>query len=80
MGIRSLLGITDCHAPSVLAMTEEGRSRSINRDLGIEKEEIIWQGNRYASYVRWQRERGEEALPRHEWELYVDVRDEDADA
>jgi hypothetical protein len=61
-------------------MTEEGRSRSINRDLGIEKEEIIWQENRYASYVRWQRERGEEALPRHEWELYVDVRDEDADA
>ena len=40
----------------------------------------ISQRNRYASYVRWQRERGEEALPRHEWELYVDVRDEDADA
>ena len=40
----------------------------------------ISQRNRYASYVRWQRERGEEALPRHDWELYVDTRREDADA
>ena len=34
--------------------------------------------NRYANYVRWQKERGEEILPRNEWEVRYHISKDDA--
>lgn len=49
---------------------------SLDRDT--QRYQEISVRNRYANYVRWQRERGEEVLPRNEWELRYDISPEDA--
>jgi len=50
---------------------------SLDRDNDRYRE--ISRRNRYANYVRWQRQRGEEILPRNEWEQIYGV-DDDEDA